>query len=96
MKFFPKKTQRNSSQNFQFGFVYVNDRRIVLELVIKKLQDCQIKEQKGENQDWLSKSTNLEVLPPPVRQTLRRMEKTRTSVLIDEGDYYEKTNKREK
>ena len=44
MKFFPKK--RNSSQNFQFGFVYVNDRRIVLELDIKKLQDFQIKEQK--------------------------------------------------
>ena len=46
----------------------------------------QIKEQKrdwGENQDWLSKLANLEVLPPPVR-ALGRMEKMRTSVVIDD------------
>ena len=46
----------------------------------------QIKEQKshlGENQGWLPKSPNLEVLSPPV-QDLGRMEKMRTSVVIDD------------
>ena len=49
-------------------------------------EEEQIKEQKGhlgENQDWLSKSSNLEVLPPLV-QALGRMEKMRTSVVIDD------------
>ena len=49
----------------------------------------QIEEQKrdrGENQDWLSKLANLEVLPPPV-QALGGREKMRTSVVIDEDDY---------
>ena len=58
-------------------------------------EEEQIKEQKGhlgENQDWLSKLANLEVLPPPV-QALGRMEKMRTSVVIDEDDYCDKTNK---
>ena len=57
-------------------------------------EEEQIKEQKGhlgENQDWLSKLANLEVLPPPVR-ALGRMEKMRTSVVIDEDDCCDKTN----
>ena len=57
-------------------------------------EEEQIKEQKGhlgENQDWLSKSSNLEVLPPLV-QALGRMEKMRTSVAIDEDDYCAETN----
>ena len=49
-------------------------------------EEEQIKEQKshlGENQDRLSKLPNLEVLPPP-GQALGRMEKMRTSVVIDD------------
>ena len=59
-------------------------------------EEEQIKEQKGhlgENQDWLSESSNLEVLPPPVHQALGRMEKMRTSVAIDEDDYCAETNR---